>query len=147
MRESKLFRGRPWLIPLLHVPVVMAWLHVCIFLRWELAVAKVSLGWPEYMHMVIHTFMLGAGIGDCRLRARLVETGSARVLSRGGTGSPSTSARADRSTFRYAPNQLEPRVLRYGVARLEGAAEFRHFGIGINSESGRAYPAASRSST
>ena len=59
VREGRLFRGRPWLLPLLHVPVVMAWLHVCIFLLWELAVAKMSLGRPEYIHMVIHTFILG----------------------------------------------------------------------------------------
>jgi len=54
VREGRLFRGRPWLLPLLQVPVVMAWLH-----------------------------------------AQLAETGSARVLSRSGTGPSSTSARAD----------------------------------------------------
>ena len=27
VREGKLVRGRPWLLPLLHVPVVMAWSH------------------------------------------------------------------------------------------------------------------------
>ena len=104
VREGKLFRGRPWLLPLSHVPVVMAWLH-----------------------------------------AQLVETGSARVLSRSGAGRSSTSARADRSTFRSAPSQPAPRVLRHGVARPEGDAEFRHFGI--NPESGCAYLVASRSST
>ena len=80
VREGQLLQGRPWLLRLLHVPVGMAWLQVCIFLVSQLVVARISLGWPEYLHVVMHTFVLGfvgavcACTYDEQLRQRRVDT-------------------------------------------------------------------------
>lgn len=59
VREAGLMQGRPWLLRLLHLPVVMAWSHVWILLLWQLFVAKISWGWTEYINVAIHTAILG----------------------------------------------------------------------------------------
>ena len=59
VRQGALLQQRPWLVGLLHVPVLMAWVHVAAFLACQLAAPKVPLAGPEYMHLVIHTVVFG----------------------------------------------------------------------------------------
>lgn len=58
VRDGKFFRRRPGLLLLLHVPVLLAWLHVCFFLAIQLVVAKVPWNTLEYAHLVIHALVL-----------------------------------------------------------------------------------------
>ena len=48
-----LIQGTCLLLRLLQVPVVRAWLHVWIILPCQLAAAKISWSWTEYIHVVI----------------------------------------------------------------------------------------------
>ena len=58
IRDGKWFKLRPWLMLLLHAPVLSAWLHVCFFLSIQLVVANVPWNTFEYAHLVIHALVL-----------------------------------------------------------------------------------------
>ena len=58
VRDGRLMQEKPWLLLLAHVPVVMAWLHVWIFLLWQSFAAKISWGLLEYINVVTHTTIL-----------------------------------------------------------------------------------------
>ena len=57
--NGALLRRRPWLVGLLHVPVLMAWVHVGYFLVAQLAVTKMPWYSPGYIHLVIHMVVVG----------------------------------------------------------------------------------------
>lgn len=57
-RNRELFQRRPWLMLVLHVPVLLAWLHVCLYLVYELVVAKMPGNRMEYVHLCIHSLVL-----------------------------------------------------------------------------------------
>lgn len=56
--KGTLFRGRRWLMRLVHVPVLLAWLHLGIFLIRELVVTKASVDWFGYASLVVHAVVL-----------------------------------------------------------------------------------------
>ena len=57
--KGELLQHRPWLVWLLHVPVLMAWGHVVTFLVGQLVPPKMPWDRPEYIHLVVHTFVFG----------------------------------------------------------------------------------------
>ena len=42
--DGKLLRQRPWLMLVLHAPVLLAWLHVCFYVLAELTEPRVRAG-------------------------------------------------------------------------------------------------------
>lgn len=57
--NGELLQQRPWLVWLLHVPVLMAWAHVGLFLADQLAAAKMPWDSLEYIHLVMHMVVAG----------------------------------------------------------------------------------------
>ena len=58
IRSAKLLKQSPWLMSVLHVPVLLAWLHVCFYLAVELAVPEMPWDRVECAHLVIHAVVL-----------------------------------------------------------------------------------------
>ena len=59
VREAEFLQKRPWLLGLLHVPVMMAWLHVAIFLACQLVAPTVPWDGPDYIHLAVHASVFG----------------------------------------------------------------------------------------
>lgn len=57
--KGELLQQRPWLVVLLHFPVLMAWVHVGLFLADQLVVAKMPWDTREYIHLVLHMVVVG----------------------------------------------------------------------------------------
>lgn len=58
VRDREFLRQRPWLMLVLHVPVLLAWLHVCFYVAAELVATKMPWNTIEYAHLAIHAFVL-----------------------------------------------------------------------------------------
>lgn len=59
VRDGKFLKQRPWLMLVLHAPVLLAWLHVCFYILAELAAARMHWKTVEFAHLAIHAFVLG----------------------------------------------------------------------------------------
>ena len=59
VREEKLFQRRHWFLWLLHVPALMAWLHVCLYLWSQLIVTMLPRGGFDGVNLMIHALVLG----------------------------------------------------------------------------------------
>ena len=56
--DGKLLRQRPWLMLVLHAPVLLAWLHVCFYVLAELFAPKMRWNTVEFAHVAFHAFVL-----------------------------------------------------------------------------------------
>lgn len=59
VREGELFRERTWLLRLLHLPVLLAWMQLGAFLLRELYVTRTSASWFDLVSLIVHLVVLG----------------------------------------------------------------------------------------
>ena len=56
--DGQLLAKRPWLVSLLHFPVLLAWVQVGVFLADQLVVAEMPWDSPQYIHLAFHAVVV-----------------------------------------------------------------------------------------